>query len=623
MTRLLSLFIALVAFAAAVEGATFDEVFGSAGVTAVSGNGGLTVGVDASGRVVSCQWPGPGRFDQVTCLTASDRDVPPLWHGLHWGVSMRGETRWLSEGGSSLEQRRMAQGVPVIITAKSIGEDGVLARQTLFVHPHLDVLVTRLEVEGPEPTSALHFFANFTPCTRLIPELPLADWALDAFNDFAVFADADAGIVTHFRPAAPSRRDWERARELAARDAGPDAWQGFRDGTWIAYAAANPPSAVILGDETALGDDAGLKFPENDVGRGGATGQCYSAVTLTPEPLGAGWCATVFVAFGPNAAETRRLLADARRQGYNTLRDQTAASWSARLARTRAAESLSTDRAAALHDALATLLMAADRTHGAIVRAPVTQPPLALDWPRHGAWINLALDTAGFPETVERHLWFLAGTIRRTPAPGRPIGSLPAACYGDGTEAAPRAVLDADAAAWFAASVWRHGMLVGPAERTAFFESLWPDVTLCADFLARWSRGPFGEPPPTFDPAILRDRASLESLLAFYLGIESAAHMAADIDAPLPAPWEQQQRQLQSAIQLRPEPHRPRLGRIEAVLPAEHWLRKPMRLGGVSCTPLSDQTTGIPEPAPEAGLDALDAAFTVLRLIGTDPRTGR
>ncbi len=607
-----------------------EECLGSAGLAHASGNGALTVGANLGGRVVSCCWPSPGAHDQITYVAepGERRDAPP-WHGLRWGVSFGGEYLWFGAPGDSLEQRYAAPGAPIIVTEGRMPGDGGQARQVLFVHAELDVLVARLEVTGPDSPPAFCFFANFTPCTRAVPELPLGDWAFDALNDFAAYADPGSGVVTHFRPAAPGMRDWEKARALAARGAAPSEWEVFRDGTSISYGAMPAARTILIGDETAFERTGTLRFNEDDKCRVSATGRLYSAMLIAPEREDGRWQATVLAAFGVKAAASRRLLEDAQARGYQRLLEETRQFWTARCARVRVPEGLTPEQQASFHAAVRTLLVSADRGGGAVVRAPVTQPPLALDWPRHGAWINLALDVAGYPETVERHLRFYAGTVRREPARGRPIGSLPAACYATGEEALPRAILDADAAAWFVASVWRHTLFLDATAQAAFLASLWDEVSLCADFLVRWSHGPLGEPLPAFEPASMRDRTSLESLLAFYLGIESAARIAGSVGQAVPAPWEQQRRELQSLIQLRlarldtPEAWPETMSCwLDGVLSEDHWLRKPMRAGDRTWAPVDHDTITVPEPVTSVGPDALNAAFTLLRLLGAGPVLG-
>lgn len=623
----MSSLLVIVAVAASPTGMSLENCFGSVGLTRVSGNGGLTVGVNARGRIVSCCWPAPGACDQLIYLVEPEDsgDAPP-WHGLQWGVSFGDDFLWLSDPILAMEQRYLTPGIPIIVTEGRIAPDGALARQVLFVHPEQDVFVARLEVEGPEQPPVFCFFANFTPCTRLIPELPLGDWALDGLNDFAAYADADTSTVTHFRPAAPSMRDWERARGLAARGTAGSEWETFREGTCITYGAASSVQAIMLGDEAAFERADALQFTGDDKGRAGATGQCYSAMLVTPEHEGAQWSATVLAAFGAKAAISRQALADAQARGYQRLLEETEQFWNARLARVAAPQGAAPEQQAALRDALAALLVSADRAGGAIVRAPVTQPPLALDWSRHGAWINLALDVAGYVETVERHLRFYAKTVRRTHAQDRPIGSLPAACYATGQEALPRMAMDADASAWFVASVWRHSMFLDSQAKVPMLASFWDDISLCTDFLVRWSHSLLGGPPPSFDFSALRDRSTLESLVAFYLGIESAMRIAGALEKAVPAPWEQQRRELQSLIQLRlarfETPQKWPAGVniwLDAVLPEDHWLRKPMRIGDAAWVPLGPNTVTVPESGASSGPDTLGAALTVLRLLGTAP----
>ena len=58
---------------------------------------------------------------------------------------------------------------------------------------------------------------------------------------------------------------------------------------------------------------------------------------------------------------------------------------------------------------------ATDEPSGAIVASVNAQPPYGADWPRDGAFINLALDLAGFHDLVTRHNLFYARVQRKQP----------------------------------------------------------------------------------------------------------------------------------------------------------------------------------------------------------------
>src|SRR5207253_9442894 len=88
---------------------------------------------------------------------------------------------------------------------------------------------------------------------------------------------------------------------------------------------------------------------------------------------------------------------------------------------------------------LITMRLAMDPDTGAIVASADTQAPYGQDWIRDGAFINEALDRAGFSDMVSRHNLFEAAaqTSVSNPDALRPPGNWPMMVYGDGQPAGP------------------------------------------------------------------------------------------------------------------------------------------------------------------------------------------
>src|SRR4029453_16743256 len=64
---------------------------------------------------------------------------------------------------------------------------------------------------------------------------------------------------------------------------------------------------------------------------------------------------------------------------------------------------------------LIVMRQATDNASGAIVASVNAQPPYGADWPRDRAFINYALDIAGYAENVSRHNRFYARVQRKQP----------------------------------------------------------------------------------------------------------------------------------------------------------------------------------------------------------------
>lgn len=505
---------AAAAFQAAADDApsAFSSVFGDSVVCAVSGNGGLTVGLSNAGDVAACQWPSPGYYDQLDThrRAAASAASPP--RGVGWGLRSDGETNWIRGEGWTFAQTLPLSPAPIIETTCERANSELTVKQTTFVHHADDILLLHVSVSGAKESDVLCFYANFAPTTRLVPEIPVADWLFDVSNAFAVFASGDPLRIYHFRPERPGARDWERLREAVSKGTLPRDAVDFGAGTWIAYQAATPAAAQA--------GDSALAF----------------ALGSGSEPFET-W---VRVAFGKTREQVDALLDGMKDAAFTELAAVTAAHWQERLR--AAAPSPTGDPSSA--NCLTTLLELTDRSSGAVVESPVAYPPLALDSPRQAYWTTRALDLAGFHDIAERHTTFFANAVRTTDSPGAPAGSVPAALYTDGTQAIPELALDAGAAAWVLAAIGQHAQFLEDSARKAYLESIWATAERCAEFLAAWTAESAATPLLSFDPERYREAPAQDVLPIAFMGLESALEIAAALGIPAPPEWRKQKQEL-------------------------------------------------------------------------------
>ena len=528
-----------------------ESLFGQPDITAVTGNGALTVGLNSYGCITACQWPSPGFYVQLdyrsstgAAGTAKLASMP----GVLWGVRTAGETQWLYGEPWASTQRLAWPPSPIIETTCRRPDSQLTVSQVAFVHPTLDLLAMRVTVSGVSDSPALYFYADFAPCTRLVPEVPVADWMFNARDDFAIFADGDPVTVYHFRPHQPGAEDWARAEQALvagtlARQAG-----DFAQGTWIGYTTPERVAALQCGNEgttAAAFQQASAGSLENAQA---AVGLADSALSLVPARHGSSFEACVYVAFGRNRNEVDNVLQQARAASSSKLLGETVSHWRERM---RGAARPDTDDPALqvwARGCVAAVLQHTDRATGAIVRCPTFRPPSALDEPRQGYWTTLALDLAGFHDLAEQHTLFYRDAIRVTDMAGAPLGSLPAALYADGTEAAPHVILELDAAAWMLASFWRHALFLEPEQRGDYLAEVWGAAELAATFLATWSDVRTGVPPLSFDPERGRDTRAAAWLLASFMGLDSALQIAETLGVDAPPEWRERRQELNVLI---------------------------------------------------------------------------
>ena len=537
--------------APADELATLERLYGPSDLETISGNGGLTVGWNGQGRMNLCRWPSPSFHDQLSYRTVS-RDLPNLgvkpFHGAEWGIGLDGEVVWLSDPRWIVSQDYQSILTNVIRTTAVLPGSPVRITQTAFVHPARDLLTIRLDVEGVGAPPALYWYSNFTPCTRQISEIPLGDWAFDGLNDFAAFALGDEGVICHFRPNKPGRADWKRAESLLAREAVASDWASFGDGVWIVYRSIEG----FAGEGVGAGDvDPGTLVSTGGISgdlSGSAVGQTFSLAQLKPVRTDAGYSATILIGFAKDFEGARDLLEFGYERGYERLLQETNAHWFDWIGEARIPTNDDVETVKLMLRCLLTLATVTDRYSGAMVRSPSTQPPLARDWPRHGAWMTHALDLAGLHEAAGSHSLFYARLFREEATRGRPAGSLPAAVYADGVEATPHFVLDLEAVAMTVWAFAEHGKGLPESSRQAYFEKVWEATERGADFLAGWTVDRKSAPSHAFDPNVFHDRQSWNQLVSVRLGLHSALSIARQLDREPPDEWLRRERALDALL---------------------------------------------------------------------------
>ena len=511
---------------------SWEIPFGPADVSAISGNGRLTVGVNEQGRVSVCRWPSPGYFDQLDYVTKS-RELPGLgvapWQGAMWAVRLEGETYWISgDALGNARQRHPGRDSTIIETTVSLGETGVRVRHALFVDPWRDLLVARIHIYGAETMPEIFWYQNFAPCTRLVPELPIGDWLLDEKNDFGAFFDAEVGRLYQFRPGVVTAEIRQQASGLADRGAPSVEWftqfsesEAEGGGVWIGTSSPN----AILGFQCGAVHDSTSAHRQIEGGvlggKSSVVGQCNGGLALEPDAVNSSYRATVFVGFATGREGVDGNVGYALAGGYSELRRSNILYWENWL--DEAGLTLTGNRDEFLRRrALLTMGQSVDRSTGGVVRAPITQPPLARVWARDTAWVSHALDRAGRHDMAGRALAFLGGAMRREGSRSAPRGSLPAAVYTNGVAGTPHFLVDVDAVSWLLSGCWRHASFLSGAARLAYLESMWDAVRLGGDFLAGWSREIGGSPVHSYQGALFRDGQSDESLIALFMGLQSA-----------------------------------------------------------------------------------------------------
>lgn len=518
------------------------ELYGSSDVVTLSGNGGLTVGVNNRGTIALCRWPSPSHFDQLTYHSPAKDSIDSEGHpdhGLQWGVEIDSKVLWGTGAEWEIKQGYLAPDSTVAVTTATRAGTDQKVTQTVVVDPARDLLAIRYTFTNFSSAPVLYWYANFTPCTRKLPELPIADWgSFDRFNDFAVFSTVQPPRIVHFRPTNPGSELWGRADALAANSRSALDWAAFPAGTWIAYTTPDPVMKLGCMGGKYPSETLRSALTQSDRLPRAALGETASLMAVYPSPTGAReYSATIFVTFGKDLREVGSALAEVESRSFATMLDTVREDERNWLAEGRANEIVDVELREMVLRCLLTLRTATDRETGAMVRSPLTQPALARDWPRHGVWMNYALDIAGYSAMAKQHSLFYASLVRDGYRRSKPPGSMPGAVYTDGEEATPHLIVDTEAVAAFLWDGYRHADTLAPEDRIEYLASIWPAVSLGADFLAGWSDGRTERPLQAFDPALGRDAQSGRQYILTRRGLMSALEIAETLEQPAPASW--------------------------------------------------------------------------------------
>lgn len=647
-----------------------EHISGATNIHAVAGAGGLTIGVSRDGDLTVLTWPSPSYTDQLSYLTsnADDARSEPRF-GAAEGMGAFTAIVYTTEAGSSdlevswlrgddwtssicyLDQRSS-----VITTTYESASLGLTVVQSDFVDEVEDAWVRRLEVtrepDSPVVDAWALLYANLSPTLSRIPEVPLADWAAEAQNDFAAVWDDEAGAIVHFHPEDTGVLDEVSGLLIQARkDYGPlgDALttagpvtaetaatiagaldSDYAEGVYLALSALPAPDGFQVGfDRTdlcgpldVLADNVTSlpdRYPDFDEGgladfgdlirctegqhpgeaihqRVGWEAEAADAFAdaadgeLSGSPMAAGHVnealrarlvfgedaeehqaeASFFLGAGPTAAAALQALDEVRTQPAAALQAATAQAhhdWieGLRLPDPERFDPLVVDFAART---LLNIRVGTDRNTGAIVASISRQPPYGQDWPRDGAFFNLALDVAGQTELVTERLRFYAelqrdeqveptGLIDK-PGPGFPDDpdntNYPADAwemnyYADGLVGG-NIRWEIDNTALLIWSYVAHaGAIDDEAERTAYLEEVYPTIERAADLLVSWRDETTYLPWPANEDDNLAFTQGLQGTGTSFGALRTAAMVARTLDHTDDAErWELRAAELRWAI---------------------------------------------------------------------------
>ena len=528
----------------------------STDVNAQAGNGTTTVGINAAGTISVFKYPNPSFYNQVKYYTTGPDDngnptgaLPNegSFAGLLYTVGATVGFSWLRDLPHTQKYLDESSAIPV--TTYAAPALGLSVTDTDLVAAPPDASFVRSfavnrEATSPVTSASLVYYEKFSPVASKIPYAPGQDNCLQQLNDQQVarYNPGEQAIVHSWRGVDISSGKPSSIAIAFGWDTPAGAHQVGLDGS--------DPLAPPVGPADAYGE---LQSPPHSLdGADLEVGQATGALTtpLNFDPAGR---ATARMVIAPATTSDRALGAlDAERSvsfsGENASVTRWWKSWIG-----NAALPVTTDPAVlqVAERALISARLAAVPDTGAIVASADTESPYGEDWIRDGAFINHALDVAGFASMVTRHDLFEAGaqSSLEHPDPLAPFGNWPMNVYGDGTPGGP-IPYEIDETGFGAFTLWDHFHYLSGPTGMIYLRAVYPAVARAATWLSSCVDETNGFQCPANEDDSFTPSQTLHGAGPALLGLRSALAAASVLGdtSPQVVLWQQRLTQLGSAV---------------------------------------------------------------------------
>lgn len=416
------------------------ERHGPTDISAVSGNGGMSVAVNDEATVTVMKWPTPSYYDQIKYRT-TDRAMPRLGarpnEGAFLGIAHRRSATapwrfsWLRTWPAS--QRFADDDTDAIVTTFRKRSVGLTVKLTDVVNAELDALYRNVKVSRTAASKVRSIrvisFANFNPVFSKTAQSPTDDWCTEEDNDDGGEYVKKDDAITHARSGTDASTGDPSSVVTAM------GFIGNSEGHQV-----GPDTYAGNGEEGSAYDDARDGMLQ---GSNSSTGQTDAAladdISLAGRRSGS---TTALIVAAETQDAALKFLGEARFRSASSTVSQKARWWRSWLQAAKLPRNAPASVMQLAKRSLITIRQATDRNSSLIVASISTQPPYGLDWIREGAYINRALDLAGHPGTVEAHnvrYGELQATATNPPEGGQPVppGNWAQNYYTDGIVGGP------------------------------------------------------------------------------------------------------------------------------------------------------------------------------------------
>lgn len=389
------------------------ETFGPTDISAVTGNQGLSVGVNPDATVTVLKWPSPSFYDQIKYRT-SDRSRPRFGalpnEGAFLGLGFKQgdepwKFNWLRRWRS--RQRYVDANHDQIRTVFRRKGLGLTVRVTDLVAHDIDALVRKVVAERSRRSNIdkvrVVSFANFNPVFSKRAQAPVQDWCFEEQNDEGARYAPKADALVASRSGTDDSTGEESSVALA---------MGFRGKSHQHQVGPDTYEAPSTGT-SAYDDAADAKLEGSDSASGQSDGALSDQLGLSKRRKGS---TTVIITAGKTEKAARRTLAAIRARSDGVVRRAKAAWWKRWLRSAPLPKDAPKAVTRLSKRALVSLRQVIDKDtrdafpegarvpRGGLIMASIaTQSPYGQDWIRNGAYLNRALEIAGHHRTVAQH----------------------------------------------------------------------------------------------------------------------------------------------------------------------------------------------------------------------------
>ncbi len=499
------------------------EVFGPTDVNAASGNMGLSAAFNAEGTVTVFKWPNPSYYDHIRYMTES-RDKPLMgafpnegaFAGVYWETPAEKGFSWLRGDEFTSGQFFNSDDSDCVITRFESERLGLVVRQVDVVAAESDLLVRHYHIRKSNDSHLrkvkLVHFANFHPVVTKYPRLPLRDWCHECRGNshISYFEDSDAFVY------------YEKGKDMST---------GKKGSVAIAIGTARPSSSHQAGIDSYISmirsrprdpylEASTGRFSGNDEAGGEVTAGLMTEVSFDEKGIARH---TLYITASETTEQALRMIKNARERAITEYIESKRRFWWKYLSE---APMPDTDDERVLQVAKRSIIsvLQATASSGAIVASISTQGPYGEDWPRDGAFINVALHTANLPELVEKHNRFYA----RVQSRGEnkiwlaPEGNWASVYYADGVHGMP-IPWEIDETGFTIWTLWDHYRRTGD---TDYLEEVYPAMEAAADFLVKFKDPETGLHKKAYEDDIPEKRHTTHGAVPIYAGLKAAARAA-------------------------------------------------------------------------------------------------